>query len=43
MKSQIPIYTLHLGSGLGQVMKNFVRLYSFAADLIVFSDGILYF
>ena len=41
--NKIPIYAMHLGSGLDQVMKNFVRLYAFAADLIVFNDGILYF
>jgi hypothetical protein len=43
VKAKIPIYTLHLGSGLGQVMKNFIRLYAFSADLIVFKDGVLYF
>jgi hypothetical protein len=43
IEDKIPIYTLHLGSGLSQVMKNFIRLYAFAADLIVFKDGVLYF
>jgi hypothetical protein len=39
----IPRYTLHLTSGITQVIKNFVRLYAFTADVIVFSDGVLYF
>jgi hypothetical protein len=43
VKQKIPIYTLHLGEGLSQVMKNFVRLYAYAADVLVFEDGILYF
>jgi hypothetical protein len=43
VRRRIPIYTLHLGSGVGQVMKNFIRLYYFTADLLVFRDGILYF
>jgi hypothetical protein len=43
IQDKIPIYTLHLGSGLSQVMKNFIRLYAFTADLIVFQDGVLYF
>jgi hypothetical protein len=43
IQDDIPRYTLHLTSGISQVVKNFVRLYSFAADIIVFSDGIIYF
>ncbi len=43
IRTRIPTYTLHLGGGLAQVMKNFVRLYSFAADLIVFRDGVVFF
>lgn len=40
---EIPIYTLHLREGINQVLKTFVRLYAFSADIIVFQDGILYF
>jgi hypothetical protein len=43
LRGRIPIYTLHLGEGLGQVMKNFVRIYAFSADIIVFQDGLIYF
>jgi hypothetical protein len=43
IKKEIPIYTLHLEERLSLVMKNFVRLYAFAADIIVFRDGLLYF
>ena len=43
VKPKVPVYTLHLTEGLSQVMKNFVRLYSFAGDVIVFRDGYLYF
>jgi hypothetical protein len=43
LHGKIPIYTLHLGEGLGQVMKNFVRIYAFTADIIVFQDGLVYF
>jgi hypothetical protein len=43
VESQIPRYTLHLSSGISQVVKNFVRLYSYVADIIIFEDGILYF
>jgi hypothetical protein len=43
VRPKVPIYTLHLTSGVNQVMKNFVRLYAFAADVIVFDDGVLYF
>jgi hypothetical protein len=43
IENEIPRYTLHLTSGIAQVVKNFVRLYAYAADIIVFRDGILYF
>jgi hypothetical protein len=43
VKEKIPVYTLHLGSGLAQVMKNFVRITAYEADLIIFNDGLLYF
>jgi hypothetical protein len=41
IRRSMPVYSLHLREGLGQVMKSFVRLTAFAADLIVFSDGVL--
>lgn len=40
---KVPVYALHLTESMSLVVKNFVRLYSFAADMIVFRDGILYF
>jgi hypothetical protein len=43
IKDRMPVYALHLADGPQQVTKNFVRLYSFAADIIVFSDGMLVF
>lgn len=43
IRNEIPIYTLHLSDRLSLVMKNFVRLYAFAADMIAFRDGLLYF
>ena len=43
VRAEIPRYTLHLASGISQIVKNFVRLYAFAADIIVFKDGLLYF
>ena len=39
----IPTYTMYLKEGSSQVLKNFLRLYSFAADIIVFHDGVIYF
>lgn len=41
--THIPTYTMHLTENLLQTMKNFLRLYAFAADIIVFSDAVLYF
>ncbi len=41
--NDLPIYTLHLREGISQVVKNFVRLYSWSADVIVFEDGVIYF
>lgn len=43
IEQRIPIYMMHLTPGLGRVMKNFVRLNAFSADLIAFRDGLLYF
>lgn len=39
----IPQYTMYLTEGCAQVIKNFLRVYAFTADLIVFSDGVIYF
>jgi hypothetical protein len=39
----IPTYTMHLAEGFSQTMKNFLRLYAFAADMIIFHDALLYF
>jgi hypothetical protein len=39
----IPSYTMQLKEGFAATIKNFVRLYAFAADIIVFRDGMLYF
>lgn len=39
----IPTYTMHLKEGFSQAFKNVIRLYSFAADIIVFEDGLIYF
>ena len=39
----IPEYTMYLTEGCAQVMKNFLRVYSFTADLIVFREGVVYF
>ncbi len=39
----IPTYTMHLKEGGVETMKNFLKLYAFTADVIVFDDGILYF
>lgn len=39
----IPEYTMFLTEGCAQVMKNFLRVYSFTADLIVFKEGLVYF
>lgn len=39
----IPTYTMHLTHGFTQAMKNFLRLYAFTADVIVFRDGVIYF
>jgi hypothetical protein len=43
VRDVIPTYTMHLTEGFAQVIKNFLRVYAFAADMIVFSDGVLYF
>ncbi len=39
----VPEYTMYLTEGCAQVMKNFLRVYSFTADLIVFKEGLVYF
>jgi hypothetical protein len=39
----IPTYTMHLKEGFSQILKNVVRVYAFAADIIVFRDGLIYF
>lgn len=39
----IPTYTMSLKEGDVQLIKNFVRIYAFAADIIVFGDGLIYF
>jgi len=39
----IPQYTMYLTEGCSQVIKNFLRVYAFTADIIVFSDGVIYF
>lgn len=39
----IPEYTMYLTEGCAQVMKNFIRVYSFTADIIVFKEGMVYF
>lgn len=41
IRNKMPTYSLHLREGLGQVMKSFIRLTAFSADLIVFRDGVL--
>lgn len=39
----IPEYTMFLTEGCAQVMKNFLRVYAFTADLIIFKEGLVYF
>ncbi len=39
----IPEYTMYLTEGCAQVMKNFIRVYSFCADIITFKEGMVYF
>lgn len=39
----IPTYTMHLKEGSAQVLKNVLRIYAYAADIIVFGDGLIYF
>lgn len=39
----IPEYTMYLTEGCAQVMKNFIRVYSFTADIIIFREGMIYF
>jgi len=41
--SKMAVYSLHLTEPLIQVVKNFVRWQIFAADLIVFKDGVIAF
>jgi hypothetical protein len=39
----IPQYTMSLTEGCAQIIKNFIRVYAFTADIIVFNDGMVYF
>jgi hypothetical protein len=39
----IPTYTMYLKEGSAQVLKNVLRVYAFAADMILYRDGIVYF
>lgn len=39
----LPQYTMYLTEGCAQVAKNFLRVYAFTADIIVFKDGVVYF
>lgn len=41
--NHIPKYTMYLTEGCPHVKKNFLRVYAFTADIIVFKDGIVYF
>jgi hypothetical protein len=43
IEKDVPRYTMALREGEAQVVKNFLRIYAFAADVIVFREGILYF
>jgi hypothetical protein len=43
VRGKVPIYGLHLNEPLAQVLKGFVRFSAFAADIIVFEDGMLFF
>ena len=39
----IPTYTMELKEGAAQLLKNVLRVYAFAADMIVYDDGLIYF
>ncbi len=39
----IPTYTMYLKEGAVEVLKNFLRVYAFTSDIIVFNDGLVYF
>lgn len=39
----VPTYTMHLKEGSAQILKNVLRIYAYAADIIVFEDGLIYF
>lgn len=43
IRGRIPTYTMHLTEPLAQFMKNFLRIYAFSADMIVFEEGVIYF
>jgi hypothetical protein len=43
IKARTDTYTLHLTEGVHQELKNFVRLYAYAADVIVFDDVVVPF
>lgn len=39
----VPTYTMHLKEGSAQVLKNVLRIYAYAADVIVYRDALIYF
>lgn len=39
----VPKYTMFLTKGCPQIMKNFLRVYSFTADIIILKDAFIYF
>lgn len=41
--TDIPTYTMHLKEGSAQVLKNVLRIYAYAADVIVYRDALIYF
>lgn len=43
LRKDIPSYTMHLREGSSQTLKEILRIYAFAADIIVFEDALIYF
>ncbi len=41
--TDIPTYTMYLKEGSAQVLKNVLKIYAFAADVIVYRDTLIYF
>lgn len=39
----IPTYTMYLKEGSAQVLKNVLRIYAFASDVIIYGDAMIYF